>query len=76
MEIDRILVPVRPVPGLPVREPTIGGADSGKIDYLFTGAGFAACDVLTTGYRDMSASSTPDGDSGHAPIVGITKALA
>ena len=37
--------------GDPVREPTIGGTDPGKIDYIFASAGFTACDVLTTGYQ-------------------------
>ncbi|MFC7532150.1 endonuclease/exonuclease/phosphatase family protein [Actinoplanes sp. GCM10030250] len=58
-----------------VREPTIGGTDGGKIDYLFASAGFTACDVLTTGYQDTLTSATPDGYSDHAPVVGVTAAL-
>ncbi|WP_436522623.1 endonuclease/exonuclease/phosphatase family protein [Actinoplanes sp. HUAS TT8] len=56
-----------------VREPTIGGTDPGKIDYVFASAGFTACDVLTTGYQDTLTSPTPDGNSDHAPIVGYLK---
>jgi endonuclease/exonuclease/phosphatase family metal-dependent hydrolase len=57
------------------RESTIGTGAGNKIDYIFASAGFTGCDVLVNGYQDSSTTSTPNGASDHAPIVGFTAPL-
>ncbi|GAB1640798.1 LamG-like jellyroll fold domain-containing protein [Krasilnikovia sp. MM14-A1259] len=75
------------VPGDAVNEVTHYNSPDGstppkpptKLDYLFSTAGFAACDALTE-YADTTGNAVSEGDpngfSDHAPMIGYTRGQA
>ncbi|MDI6102820.1 endonuclease/exonuclease/phosphatase family protein [Actinoplanes sp. NEAU-A12] len=50
-----------------------------KLDYMFSTAGFASCDVLTEWADSLNLSASaedPNGYSDHAPVIGYTRGQA